>query len=256
MIGEVIKDFRTNLKFTNAQISKETGITPSYLSQIESEKKIPSPETFFKIIKYLSSISPINDLNKKELLTKELYKNWREKATIDIDDVDGTTELYSPSERYIKSFNNNSVTNNDLEKTFEDYFFEESYQYYEEVPLNLFAKRLPLFDDIKEMEDVVEKWWYNYYLNKTQLKLSNSINLTPAEDKILTAVKLSLDEGTNIFEDNIINISKEILKGKNVIFDLSLLSFERISLTVDNKVLTSEEIKALELLVEGIRTRH
>lgn len=53
IIGEVIKEKRTQASKTQLQVSKDTGISRSYLSDVENGRYMPSVETLIKIASYL-----------------------------------------------------------------------------------------------------------------------------------------------------------------------------------------------------------
>jgi transcriptional regulator with XRE-family HTH domain len=48
-LGEVIHDARTNLKRSLRDVTKELDITPSYLSDIENNRRVPSEEVLSKL---------------------------------------------------------------------------------------------------------------------------------------------------------------------------------------------------------------
>jgi len=52
-IGEVIHDARAKLKLSLRDVTKELGITPSYLSDIENDRRIPSEEVVGKLANLL-----------------------------------------------------------------------------------------------------------------------------------------------------------------------------------------------------------
>lgn len=52
-IGEVIKEKRTQTSKTQLQVSKDTGISRSYLSDVENGRYMPSVETLIKLASYL-----------------------------------------------------------------------------------------------------------------------------------------------------------------------------------------------------------
>lgn len=53
-LGEVIKTARLNMGLTREQLSEKIGISPRYLMSIEHEKKKPSYDILFKLVRQLA----------------------------------------------------------------------------------------------------------------------------------------------------------------------------------------------------------
>lgn len=77
MIGKKLKEYRRNLKLTGETLANLAGIQRSYLSQIENEKKIPPFDTFMNLVDAIAKILPINDENASEILTEEVYQDFK-----------------------------------------------------------------------------------------------------------------------------------------------------------------------------------
>lgn len=54
-IGEILRLIRTSKELTIKQISEETGINPSTISRIETDRRHPSIETYFKLLDALGA---------------------------------------------------------------------------------------------------------------------------------------------------------------------------------------------------------
>ncbi|WIF95164.1 helix-turn-helix domain-containing protein [Caminicella sporogenes] len=53
IIGKIIRNARIRKKLTQLEVSKNTGISRNYISDIENGRYMPSVETLFLIAKYL-----------------------------------------------------------------------------------------------------------------------------------------------------------------------------------------------------------
>lgn len=54
-IGEILRLIRTEQDLTIRQISERTGIAPSTISRIETDRRHPSIETYFKLLEALGA---------------------------------------------------------------------------------------------------------------------------------------------------------------------------------------------------------
>ena len=54
-IGEILRLIRTSNELTIKQISEQTGIAPSTISRIETDRRHPSIETYFKLLDALGA---------------------------------------------------------------------------------------------------------------------------------------------------------------------------------------------------------
>lgn len=75
-MGKRMRTARTNLGFTQEQVSEMVGIEPPYYGQLERGKKVPSLQTLIKIGKCLKvpvSLLLSKDQNRKEFV----YQNIR-----------------------------------------------------------------------------------------------------------------------------------------------------------------------------------
>ena len=52
-IGDVVHDARAKLDLSLRDVTKKLGITPSYLSDIENNRRVPSEEVLGKLAKFL-----------------------------------------------------------------------------------------------------------------------------------------------------------------------------------------------------------
>jgi transcriptional regulator with XRE-family HTH domain len=52
-LGEVIRDARAKLKLSLRDVAKKLDITPSYLSDIENDRRIPSEDVLRRLSKFL-----------------------------------------------------------------------------------------------------------------------------------------------------------------------------------------------------------
>jgi transcriptional regulator with XRE-family HTH domain len=53
-LGEIIHDARAKLELSLRDVTKRLGITPSYLSDIENDRRVPSEEVLRKLADHLS----------------------------------------------------------------------------------------------------------------------------------------------------------------------------------------------------------
>jgi len=81
-IGETLKQLRKDRGETQIAVQNKVGITQTYLSQIESGKKEPSPDVFRKLCKYYKVPTQIvawQSLEEKDIQGKKkpIYKKLK-----------------------------------------------------------------------------------------------------------------------------------------------------------------------------------
>lgn len=72
IIGKAIKDKRVKVKKTQTQVSEDTGISRSYLSDMENGRYMPSVETLIKLASYLElDLNFLLEMTEIQVKTKE-----------------------------------------------------------------------------------------------------------------------------------------------------------------------------------------
>ncbi|TVW26325.1 XRE family transcriptional regulator, partial [Streptococcus pneumoniae] len=51
-------------------------------------------------------------------------------------------------------------------------------------------------------------------------------------------------------------ISQDIITGENIKINLDYIFRKNVKITIDGQALTTEDLTALQILIEGIRSRH
>ncbi|MDU4441538.1 MAG: XRE family transcriptional regulator, partial [Streptococcus mitis] len=52
------------------------------------------------------------------------------------------------------------------------------------------------------------------------------------------------------------DISHDIINGENIKINLDYIFRKNVKITIDGQALTTEDLTALQILIEGIRSRH
>lgn len=74
IIGKAIKDKRIKVKKTQLKVSEDTGISRSYLSDMENGRYMPSVETLIKLASYLElDLNFLLEMTEIQVDTKEEY---------------------------------------------------------------------------------------------------------------------------------------------------------------------------------------
>lgn len=135
MIGPFIKDIRNNgsffeknthtKKITLAVLANRIGITHAYLSNVESDKRIPAVKTFFNIIEGISSINSENHVMDLDRL------DWNIPYPLSFSHDSLQEENINTSLEYTKKYFREPIFKEDVEKeTIEDdvppFFLSES----------------------------------------------------------------------------------------------------------------------------------
>lgn len=130
--------------------------------------------------------------------------------------------------------------------------------------------------EIPEVRENLFKWWYNYILqdimktgikdnviyadkeiNEIDMPLSNyDTNLSEADRKLLAELWPLMDENgqfTPYNDDDNTNISKDLLNGKTVTFDIRSITDKNVRALLDGQLLSSDELTVIKFTLNGIR---
>ena len=297
MIGKKLKEYRQTLKVTGETLANLAGIKRSYLSQIENEKKVPPIDTFINIVNSISKISPINDENVNDVLTEEMYQEFKSLLKITLFHNSPNDSDFDKDKRVVENVMVDAymidggnidigfdldkkrvelVTSKDIDSILKPLFFDgykmDSYNFnianddYSDV----IAYQIP------EVRENLFKWWYNYILqdiiktgikdnviyadkeiNEIDMPLSNyDTNLSEADRKLLAELWPLMDENgqfTPYNDDDSINISKDLLNGKTVTFDIRSITDKNVRALLDGQLLSNDELTAIKFTLNGIR---
>lgn len=291
MIGKKIKEYRQNLKLTGETLANLAGIQRSYLSQIENEKKYPPLDTLINLVKAIAKISPLTEDNRQDILTEKLYKDFRNSITYSVDilhqysivikllDTGISCSLLTESE---------NPTNEEIEETIKSYFVSANFRF----PAALGIKKFPwsleeigphnlietndLLYNYSELRDSLYEWWYNFILedfikngvkdsviyadkeiNEIDRPLSAyDVELSEGDRKLLAELWPLMDENgvfTSNDDEDSINVTKGLLDGKTVTFDLKSISDKNVRLLLNGQILTNPEMAMLKVALDAIK---
>lgn len=291
MIGKKLKEYRQNLKVTGETLANLAGMQRSYLSQIENEKKYPPLDTLINLVKAIAKISPITEYNRQDILTEELYKDFRNSITYSVDvlhqysiviellDTGISRSLFSEDE---------NPTNEEIEETIKSYFISANLRFpdalgiknvawnLEEVgPHNLIDTNELLYN-YSELRESLYEWWYNFILEdfiKNGVKDSviyddkeineidrplpaYDVDLSEGDRKLLAELWPLMDENgvfTSNDDEDSINVTKGLLDGKTVTFDLKEISDKNVRLLLNGQLLTNPEKAMLKVALDAIK---
>jgi transcriptional regulator with XRE-family HTH domain len=87
-LGQYIKSVRKSMKMSAAKLSKDAGISKSYLDYIESGAREPQPEILAKLAVILEvQLDALLEIQKKEKLESALNKLRAENASLNDDEL-------------------------------------------------------------------------------------------------------------------------------------------------------------------------
>lgn len=291
MIGKKIKEYRQLLKVTGTVLANLAGIKQSYLSQIENERKVPPLDTFINLVTAISKVAPLNNENAPYILTEENYKDFRKMLLVKdmaplVDENNNVIGLeYSIKYNDIDIYDFYPVRfSENIEDVIRDFYFND-YKSSDSDVRNLIDSdymhngelEVPLYH-IEEITQPLYEWWYNYilqdimrsgvkdniiYVDKEINEIDTPVsefetNLSEGDRRLLSELwPLMNDDGTftpnNDENKYSLNISKEILNGKNVRFDLSTIYLKETILSLDGELLTNKEEEMLDVALGAIR---
>ena len=94
-------------------------------------------------------------------------------------------------------------------------------------------------------------------INEIDMPLSNyDTNLSEADRKLLAELWPLMDENgqfTPYNDDDNINISKDLLNGKTVTFDIRSITDKNVRALLDGQLLSNDELTAIKFTLNGIR---
>lgn len=263
----------------------------SYLSQIENEKKYPPLDTLINLVKAIAKISPITEYNRQDILTEELYKDFRNSITYSVDvlhqysiviellDTGISRSLFSEDE---------NPTNEEIEETIKSYFISANLRFpdalgiknvawnLEEVgPHNLIDTNELLYN-YSELRESLYEWWYNFiledfikngvkdsviYVDKEINEIDRplpayDVDLSEGDRKLLAELWPLMDENgvfTSNDDEDSINVTKGLLDGKTVTFDLKEISDKNVRLLLNGQLLTNPEKAMLKVALDAIK---
>lgn len=257
MIGKKIKKYRGKFNLTGTTLAKLAGINQPYLSEIENEKKVPTFDTFMRIIKALASNGIITDENANTILTKDVFNNFSNKIT----------------DYKIKKIKGD-ITHKELMLRWDggkDWYCSkiEPNISFQKLLVNTFYKGhinppkgsefiINFMYSFSEIQTPLALWWYDYILKDFiyEDKIEIDSPTYNQENELLLSVR-SLENNNGVFTpietDNSINLSKELLDGKTVTVDLRSTNDKNIRLLLDGQLLSNDELTAIKYTLNGIR---
>ncbi len=257
MIGKKIKKYRGKFYLTGTNLARLSGINQPYLSEIENEKKVPTFDTFMRIITALASNGIIVDENASAILTEDVFNSFSNKIT----------------DYKIKKIKGD-ITQKELMLRWDggkDWYCSkiEPNISFPELLVNTFYKGhlnrpkgsefiLNFMYSFSEIKTPLFLWWYDYILKDFIYgdKIEKDSPNYNQEKELLLSV-LSLENNNGVFTpfevDNSINLSKELLEGKTVTIDLRSTTDKNIRLLLDGQLLSNDELTAIKYTLNGIR---
>lgn len=293
MIGKKLKQYRLMLDLTGTKLAKLAGINQPYLSEIENEKKVPPFDTFMNLVTAIAKISPLNEENRSSILTEDNLNKFIGTAIIKAHEIPDYPDKVSITVKFngISSelgwiFNKDS-DNSKYEpmEPFKEGKEIDSEPFKLEINdelLYFFFNTLddnPIYDSIKNLSESVLfdldetslydfpfirqalfEWWYNDILTDITDNLisdtNKTIELSISEGELLMEI-LTLKDTNETFTptnlENTTNLSKELLDGKTVTFDLRSITDKNVRALLDGQLLTNDELTALKFTLNGIR---
>jgi transcriptional regulator, xre family len=278
MIGTYLKNLRKEQNIKVVELAKAVQVSQPYISNIENEKRYPTKELFFKIINSIAELSPLtyevyidldlSDEEKKDIYIPDVLPEFWDKYTSSI--LEQINELLDTEEKKVTTFEDfiDYVDSWNLEdmSVFPEFteFLDSKYG------INGYGELLSHDDyssyiDPEYVKELVTDYWYQRFLTEfieyfeassnikdiskveyTEIMLST---LTTQELEIYSAVKELKHKG-GIFDRYTF---KEL--DKNNLTDLSIIDHPEAiyKLSLDGKLLSSEDIIALQTTINGIR---
>lgn len=270
MLGKQLKEFRKAMTFPSGETAKIIGISTSYLSQIENERRLPTKDILVKLLYTLSKYSTITELNKDEFLNEQTYHIWRNKVQLDHDenaDWDTTVDIYDGSDMLIDSIpvdteNLNTVIEDTLKNYFYNFSYRNSSDYldykngkFTEPEKHRFARNIRFFDDFNIDKKLID-WWITYFKQQLKETLDNNSQNLNTDEETLYRYIINFDFSNyspNSVDKNNVNIQQLLLHNKKVVFDLELLRHRNLIVTIDGERLSPKDLYALELIISGIK---
>ena len=280
MIGTYLKNLRKEQDIKVVELAKAVQVSQPYISNIENEKRYPSKELFFKIIISIAELSPINyeiynnldlsDEQKKEIdildILPEFWDKYRSSVLEEINEWKDENleekEIIS-YEDFIDYFNPIKLNDMSVFPEFTE-FLDSKYGingYTEMAIHNDYASYI----DPEYVKGLVTDYWYQRILTDfiTYFEAPSSMNevskaeyteimldtLTAQELEIYSAVKELQNKG-GVFDRYTF---KEL--NKNNLTDLNIIDHPEaiFKLSLDGKLLSDEDIIALQTTINGIR---
>lgn len=293
MIGKKLKKYRLMLDLTGTALAKLAGINQPYLSEIENEKKVPPFDTFMNLVTAISKISPLNEQNKSSVLTEETFNKFIESAIIKAHEIPEYPDKISITVNFKGIFNelgfifDKNSDNSQYEPMGHFKIGKEIdsepfiLEIYDEL-MNFFFNTIddnPIYGSIENLSESVLfdldetslydfpsvrqplfEWWYNEILSDIVDNLisddNKTIELSVSEGQLLMEIEtLRNDNGTftPTNSEHTTNLSKELLDGKIVTFDLRSITDKNVRALLDGQLLSNDELTAIKFTLNGIR---
>ena len=279
MIGKKLREYRGKLRLTGTTLAKLAGINQPYLSEIENEKKVPPFDTFMNLVNAISKNALITEENKDFIFSDKNYNQFKRTIRYEIDGKNfniyaNHTDKVSMLELII-SEKPSKIEIEDRLRTAFQYFKEEASEWEEKKVFNFIAlddyeelnddgsTSIYLFNGIYEFDFIrksLYEWWYNQILTDITDNLmsddNKTIELSISEGELLMEVEALRNTNgtftpTNL--ENTTNLSKELLDGKTVTFDLRSITDKNVRALLDGQLLTNDELTAIKFTLNGIR---
>lgn len=271
MIGSKLKEYRQMLDLTGATLANLAGINQPYLSKIENEKTIPPFDTFMNLVNAMAHILPINRDNEYYVLTDDGYDEFSKLLKIDI------KFIHDEKNEYIIHvfFENNEIfyrreeyeedgyipDKNDLlaDEISEKYFdWRSEISKYNLLELESRKSEFPLAYYDENVIQELYVFWYNWILGDIFYSVTSDdapMILDSEMDLVLQVGALRNQEGefSPGESDDSTNITKDLLNGKTVIFDLKSVTDKNIRALLDGQLLSNDELEAIKFTLNGIR---
>ena len=280
MIGTYLKNLRKDQNIKVVELAKAVQVSQPYISNIENEKRYPSKDLFFKIIISIAELSPINyeiynnldlsDEQKKEIDILDILPEFWDKYSSSVLETINEWEDEALEEKEIISCEDfidyfKPINLNDM-SVFPEFieFLDSKYGsngYTENVIHNDYSSYI----NPEYVKELVTDYWYQRFLTEfiECFEAPSSMNevskaeyteimlgtLTGQELEIYSAVKELQNKG-GLFDRYTF---KEL--NKNNLTDLSIIDHPEaiFKLSLDGKLLSDEDIIALQTTINGIR---
>ena len=288
MIGKKLKEYRQSLKLTGATLANLAGINQPYLSQIENEKKVldeiakVSPITKENIDEILTEEHYQEFKNlitiTKSKLTKEFLRYSPEKNErvysnkqgyyyrgAILADLGGNWSIYYRDDNFDICFipkeedtNSEKVIDEKLRNMFFNSYKANEYNDFI-TPDNLTVLDKEWYSsifvyDFDFIRSSLYEWWYNYILQDFSSLKDNELSESEIELLIKLGALQNIDDTfTPINDKDSTNITKELLEGKSVTFDLDLSNEKNVRLLLGGQLLSNSEMDMLKVSLNSIR---
>ncbi|WP_442774071.1 helix-turn-helix domain-containing protein [Lactococcus hircilactis] len=262
MIGKKLRKYRDQLDLKGKELATLAGTTQPYLSEIETEKKVPSMEVFLKIVEAIAKNSPFNTENVSQILTEELYEKFC--SIVDCSPYSENSNIFSISYgdywiyKKIELDMSKDVFDS-LDEIMRNFFFNSHKTLRIKNLLEVEAKgSIENTYAIGVVRQELYEWWYNHILSDFYSYIDDDeapMILDSELDIILAIGALQDQDGkfTPAYDRNKTNITKELLGKQIIYFDLMSIKDKNLRLSLDGKFLSAQEIEMLNMSLGAIR---